>query len=270
VLAVLVAPGASADPVPVRPGPDVSAQATSWADAAATLGPAGMLWEPRHLAGLRRRGGILVAGQDLTVSHGASTGGRTSAVAHAGGGPRTVVVQEKWSPTGWLAPVIRAVVRVGTVRLAAAGPGRPHATVATLYARCRAVRGCTRADIATQGGSIVLTARPASGASTGPGTTVVITSTGVSAASLTAIARTLMDVPGEPTVAGSAQMVGMCRQMVDGHLTGEQAIGFAGESGFTARIGSIDGQSQPGTADHRADRFTLSLVGGAVVSCSYG
>ena len=77
-----------------------------------------------------------------------------------------------------------------------------------------------------------------------------------------------VDVEGSAGAgAGSAQMVGMCRQMVDGRMTFEQASAFAESNGYSARIGSIDGESLPVTADYRPDRFTLALVNGLVVSC---
>ena len=70
--------------------------------------------------------------------------------------------------------------------------------------------------------------------------------------------------------AGSAQMIGMCGQMVSQAMTAEQAQGYAEALGYTLRVGSIDGQPQPGTADYRPERFTVSTVGGAVTACTYG
>jgi hypothetical protein len=70
--------------------------------------------------------------------------------------------------------------------------------------------------------------------------------------------------------AGSAQMVGMCRQMVEGAMTVDQASAFAQSNGYTVRVGSIDGQPQAVTADYRPDRFTVSVVSGAVTGCTYG
>ena len=45
---------------------------------------------------------------------------------------------------------------------------------------------------------------------------------------------------------------------------------FAASNGYSARVGSIDGESLAVTADYRPDRFTLSTVSGAVTSCTYG
>ncbi len=99
---------------------------------------------------------------------------------------------------------------------------------------------------------------------TAPGTTsIVIRSTGLTFAELVGVARSLEQVAGSAgDGAGSAQMVGMCRQMVDGRMTAEQASAFAESNGYTARVGSIDGQSLPVTADYRPDRFTVSTVSG--------
>ena len=62
----------------------------------------------------------------------------------------------------------------------------------------------------------------------------------------------------------------MCRQMVDQGMTFEQASAFAQSNGYTARVGSIDGESLAVTADYRPDRFTVSTVAGAVTSCTFG
>jgi hypothetical protein len=58
--------------------------------------------------------------------------------------------------------------------------------------------------------------------------------------------------------------------MVTGRMTAAQATAFAESNGYTARVGSIDGQPQAVTADYRPDRFTLDLVGGVVTGCTYG
>jgi hypothetical protein len=85
------------------------------------------------------------------------------------------------------------------------------------------------------------------------------------------VASRLLQVAGSPADgAGSAQMIAMCRQMVDGGMTAEQAAGFAASNGYSSRVGSVDGVPQAVTADYRPDRFTVSLVGGVVTSCSYG
>ena len=103
---------------------------------------------------------------------------------------------------------------------------------------------CTRADVLRTGGTLVMTARPPS-QMTAPGTTsIVIRSTGLTFAELVGVARSLEQVAGSTgDGAGSAQMVGMCRQMVDQGMTFEQASAFAQSNGYTARVGSIDGES---------------------------
>ena len=153
---------------------------------------------------------------------------------------------------------------------------------ATVYANCfrqpatggprpvpRSFR-CSRADVRTYGGTLVMTARPAS-TMTAPGdTSIVLQSAGLTYAELISVARSLQQVAGTPTVAGSAQMVAMCRQMVTGRQTAEQASAFAQSNGYTTRVGSIDGQSLPVSADYRPDRFTLTVVASVVTGCQYG
>jgi len=65
-------------------------------------------------------------------------------------------------------------------------------------------------------------------------------------------------------------MVGMCRQMVSGGMTFDQAKAFAESNGYLARVGSIDGEPQAVTADYRPDRFTVDIVSDAVTACQYG
>ncbi len=65
-------------------------------------------------------------------------------------------------------------------------------------------------------------------------------------------------------------MVSLCEQMVADGLSAEEATALAEAEGYTARIGSIDGEPQPTTRDYRPDRFTFEVVDGAVVSCQYG
>ena len=107
---------------------------------------------------------------------------------------------------------------------------------------------------------------------TAPGTTsIVLRSTGLTYRQLVAVASSLQQVgPSPADGAGSAQMVGMCRQMVAGPMSFDQADAFARSNGYSARIGSLDGQPQAVTADYRPDRFTLDIVAGAVTGCTYG
>jgi hypothetical protein len=225
-----------------------------------------------------------VLADNLAFANGAVTAGDTSASARYGRGGRSFWLAEKWADTGWSAdPVFTtSTAKVETVTLRLGTPGMRTSVKATVYANCfpqptdadptpvpRKFR-CSRADVASTGGYLVMTARPAS-TMTAPGdTSIVITSRGVTFRELLRIARSMQQVAGAPTVAGSAQMVAMCRQMVTGAMTAEQASAFAASNGYTARVGSIDGQSLAVTADYRPDRFTLTTVGGAVTGCTYG
>ena len=130
---------------------------------------------------------------------------------------------------------------------------------------------CSKADVARTGGTLRMTARPAS-TMTEPGrTSIVITTTGLTYAQLVAIASGLVQASGGGgDVTGSAQMVAMCGQMVDGAMTFEKASAFAASNGYSMRIGSIDGEAQMLTMDFRWDRFTVSLVKNIVTGCTYG
>ncbi|MBI1351882.1 MAG: hypothetical protein GC156_12270 [Actinomycetales bacterium] len=261
---------------------DVNTRVGSWDNAASTLGVAGSLWKPTWTASLASARGLDVVADALTFARGAVTGGSTYASATYGGEASTLTVQEKWSGTRWavapdLGPRAAVVDRV-TLRLGV--PGMRYSVRATVYANCGPVRTrgdvipsarpCSRSDVLRRGGAVSFTMRPAS-TMTAPGTTaVVVRSSGLTYRQLLHVARSLEQVPGEPTVAGSAQMVGMCQQMADERMTADQAAAFAAESGYTTRVGSADGEQFAVTLDYRPDRFTLALEGGAVTSCTYG
>jgi ABC-type phosphate transport system substrate-binding protein len=70
--------------------------------------------------------------------------------------------------------------------------------------------------------------------------------------------------------AGSADMVALCDQMVADGLSAEDATALAESNGYSARIGTIDGQPQALTMDYRVDRFTFDVTNGVVVACTYG
>ena len=107
---------------------------------------------------------------------------------------------------------------------------------------------------------------------TAPGnTSIVIQTRGMSYRQLVAIATGLQQVAGATADgAGSAQMVGMCSQMMKGRMTFDQASAFAASNGYTARVGSIDGVPQAVTTDYRPDRFTLAIAANVVTGCTYG
>lgn len=274
------APAAAADK-----RPDIDTRVASWDLAAARLGTAGSLWEPQpgaELAGTRR---VAVIADNLAFASGAVTAGDTFAGTRYGTAKRGFRIEEKWADTGWAAEPVTSTssAKVRNVRVRLGPPGTTTTVTAKVYADCfeqptdadptpiPARFRCTRGDVLRTGGTLVMTARPAS-QMTAPGTTsIVIRSTGLTFAELVSVARSLEQVAGSSgDGAGSAQMVGMCRQMVDQRMTFDQASAFAESNGYTARIGSIDGQPLAVTADYRPDRFTVSVVAGAVTSCTYG
>jgi hypothetical protein len=71
-------------------------------------------------------------------------------------------------------------------------------------------------------------------------------------------------------VAGTDEMRALCDQMVADGMSTEDATALAESSGFTARVGTIDGQPQAVTMDYREDRFTFDVESDTVVGCTYG
>jgi hypothetical protein len=274
------APAAAADN-----SPDADTRVASWDVAAARLGTAGSLWEPQETVELARTRRIAVLAERLAFANGAVTSGDTFAGTRYGTAKRNFWIEEKWADTGWAAEPVTSTstAKVRNVRVRLGSPGTSITVTARVYADCfeqpsdddpkpiPARFRCTRGDVLRSGGTLVMTARPPS-QMTAPGTTsIVIRSTGLTFAELVSVARSLEQVAGAAGAgAGSAQMVGMCRQMVDQRMTVEQAAAFAESNGYTARVGSIDGVPQAVTADYRPDRFTVSTVSGAVTSCTYG
>ncbi len=264
---------------------DVQAKTSSWDAAASRLGTAGSLWEPARTAGLRRTRPIEVIADNLAFRDGVAIAGDTFAGTRYGTARRNVWISEKWANTGWAAEpaYTTSTVKVGTVRIPLGSPGTSIRVTATVLADCftqpadsnpkpiPAGFRCAKSDVLRTGGYLVMTARPPS-QMTAPGTTsIVLHSTGLTYRQLVAMASSLEQVgPSIADGAGSAQMVGMCRQMVTGTMSFDQANAFAQSNGYTARIGSLDGKPQPVTADFRADRFTLDIVANAVTGCTYG
>lgn len=266
-------------------GSDFAERSPTWDVAAARLGTAGSLWEPARTAGLPRGRTLAVLADNLAFADGAVTAGDTYVGVRYGSGRRSFQVAEKWADTGWSAePVVstgRALVERVPIRLGL--PGTRITVIARVYADCfpqpadanpRPIPArfrCTRGDVLRTGGTLEMTARPAS-TMTAPGTTsVVISSTGLSFRELVGVAASLEQVAGSPASgAGSAQMVAMCGQMTRGRMTAEQASSFAQSNGYQTRVGSIDGQPQALTMDYRPERFTLALASGVVTGCTYG
>jgi hypothetical protein len=266
-------------------GPDVDRAVATWDDAAAGLGTAGSLWEPGSTAQLTRHRRITILADGLAFADGLVTAGDTYAGTRYGTARRGFQLDEKWADTGWAAePALStSMARVGSVRIRLGPRGAAASVVAQVYANCFAQPAdrdpkpiprrfrCAPADVLSTGGVLMLTARPASQMSAPGRTTVVLQSTGLTYRELVGVARSLEQVAGAPIAgAGSAQMVAMCRQMVDGRMAFDQADAFARSNGYSARVGSVDGVPQPVTSDYRPDRFTVALVGGAVTGCTYG
>ena len=270
---------------PAEAQPDLQERVLTWDAAAARLGLAGSLWEPAETGGLPRSSRITVFAGNITVADGSVAGGDTYASVAYASARRSLRISQKWAGTGWakqptlsprMAKVRSAVIPLGL-------PGTTTSVTADVYANCfpqppnRRPRPvptrfrCTRADVLRTGGVLTMTARPASTMSAPGDTTIVIQSAGMTFDQLVRIARHLQQVAGSAADgAGSAQMVGMCRQMVGAQMTAAQADAFAVPYGYTTRVGSIDGVGMAVTADYRPDRFTLSTVNGSVVSCAYG
>ncbi len=264
---------------------DVDERASSWDKAAARLGTAGSLWEPDDTAALSRTRQFAVVADNLAFANGAAVAGDTYAGTRYGRGPTSIEIDEKWANTGWAAEPVVSTSRalVERVRIRLGSPGMRTTVTARVYAECFAQPAdrdprpipkrfrCTRGDVLRTGGTLEMTARPASQMTAPGSTSVVIRSTGLTFRELVSVASSLQQVAGSTADgAGSAQMVGMCRQMVDGTMTVDQASAFAQSNGYSVRVGSIDGQPQAVTSDYRPDRFTVALVSGVVTGCTYG
>jgi len=106
---------------------------------------------------------------------------------------------------------------------------------------------------------------------------LMVVATGAVALSLTACSSGSSEptaqsasAAAEGDVAGTDEMRALCDQMVADGLSPEEATALAESNGFTARVGTIDGQPQAVTMDYREDRFTFDVESDAVVACTYG
>jgi len=264
---------------------DINEKASSWDMAASRLGTAGSLWEPKSTAKLERTRQVSVIADNLAFADASVVAGDTFAGTRYGKGRKSLLVSEKWANTGWAAEpaYTTSMARVGSVKVRLGEPGTQITVRARVFANCfpqpsdadptpvpKRYR-CEKSDVKKTGGVLIMTARPPSQMTAPGATSIVMQSTGLTYKELVAAARSIEQVAGSPSDgAGSAQMVGMCRQMVDGGMSFPQANAFAQSNGYSARIGSIDGQPQAVTADYRPDRFTFDMVSNAVVSCTYG
>lgn len=78
-----------------------------------------------------------------------------------------------------------------------------------------------------------------------------------------------INLSGSP-VSASEDMTALCAQIVEQGLPIEAAVALAEASGYTTRVGSIDGEDQALTMDLREDRFTFDVVDDIVTGCTTG
>jgi hypothetical protein len=89
------------------------------------------------------------------------------------------------------------------------------------------------------------------------------------ASSVDSAAASAVDISGTPVTAKD-DMTALCAQMIEQALPEEAAVALAEASGYTTRVGKIDGEDQALTMDLREDRFTLEITDGAVTGCTIG
>jgi len=291
VAAVLV-PALGATPAVAAEAVDtaVEADVDTWQEAADALGPAGSVWSPSYTAGLKRRGPIDVVAEGITMKDGAVTGGSTFVGSTYGSG-RTdkVTIAEKWAQTDWAADPQTDIRRapVGRVTVSLGDPGTKVDVPAKIYANCytKALSGdappppkslrCTKADVRKYGGTLEMTARPSSTMGGPSWSTILIDTEGLSYKQLVRVASSLQQVPGDYSMdglelVGSAEMRGICGQMVDGGMSFDEAVALAEANRYIARIVSIDGEFLMVTADFAPNRYGLSMTNGRVTGCSRG
>ena len=68
----------------------------------------------------------------------------------------------------------------------------------------------------------------------------------------------------------SVEQVEFQQELVASEMTLEDAGVLIQASGYTWRVGSIDGEAQVVTMDYQTDRLTLSTQDGIVVDASWG
>jgi hypothetical protein len=76
-------------------------------------------------------------------------------------------------------------------------------------------------------------------------------------------------------VSGSAvpvtdELTALCEQIVAEALPLDAAVALAEVSGYTTRVGSIDGEDQALTMDLQEDRMTFDVNADVVVGCTVG
>ena len=71
-------------------------------------------------------------------------------------------------------------------------------------------------------------------------------------------------------VAVADDITALCAQIVEQQLSPDAATASAEGSGYTTRIGSVDGEAKPLTMDYREDRMTFTVVDDVVTECLVG
>lgn len=82
-------------------------------------------------------------------------------------------------------------------------------------------------------------------------------------------AASAANLSGEP-VTTKDDMTALCDQIVAQALPLEAAVALAESSGYTTRVGKIDGEDQALTMDLREDRFTFEVEADVVTACTIG
>ena len=70
--------------------------------------------------------------------------------------------------------------------------------------------------------------------------------------------------PAVATAASRDDIAALCAQIVEQKLSPDAAAASAEGSGYTSRIGSVDGEANALTMDYREDRMTFTVVGDVV------
>ncbi len=78
-----------------------------------------------------------------------------------------------------------------------------------------------------------------------------------------------VNLSGTP-VSAKDDMTALCTQIVEQGLPLEAAEALADASGYTTRVGTLDGAPQALTQDLRDDRFTFDVKADIVTGCTIG
>lgn len=78
-----------------------------------------------------------------------------------------------------------------------------------------------------------------------------------------------INLSGSPVTANE-DMTALCAQIIEQKLTVQAAVALAEASGYTTRVGTLDGEGQAVTTDLREDRFTFDVEADIVTGCTIG